>query len=250
MIADQLHSSSEPSPLRRDVPATRADIPERVRVFRERHRTAHIGPHYRGWAHFSTTTFGALAAVAIAVWQVDAPSVLELALVPGFFVFANIVEYLGHRGPMHHRRPGLGALFERHSLQHHAFFTHEAMEAESPRDFQMVLFPPLLLVFFLGAIAPIGVLVGMLATANLGWLFVATSVGYFLSYEWLHWSYHQPAGSWVGRRALVRRMRQHHLVHHDPQQMTRVNFNVNFPIADLLFGTKRSTRPPDAASRR
>ena len=223
--------------------APRVVPPDRVRAFREAHRAAHVGPRYSGWGHFSTTTFGALAVIAIAVWQVDAPSLRELAMVPVYFVFANIVEYLGHRGPMHHRRPGLKLIFERHSLQHHAFYTHEAMEAESPRDFQMVLFPPLLLVFFLGAIGPLGALIGVLTTANLGWLFVATGVGYFLSYEWLHWSYHQHADSWVGRRALVRVLRAHHLIHHDPQLMTRVNFNVNFPIGDWLFRTKRSRTP-------
>jgi hypothetical protein len=215
-------------------------IPDRIRTFRDAHRAEHIGPRYRGWAHFSTTTFGSLAAIAFAVWQVDAPSLLELACVPAFFVFANIVEYLGHRGPMHHRRRGLKMIFERHSLQHHQFYTHEAMEAESSRDFQMVLFPPLLLVFFLGAVGPLGALIALATTANLGWLFIATGVGYFLAYEWLHWSFHQPATSWVGRLAIVRWLRNHHLVHHDPQLMTRVNFNVTFPIGDRLFGTKRS----------
>lgn len=212
-------------------------LPARVRAFRAAHRAAHIGPHYRGWLHFGTTTVGSLLAIGIAVWQVDAPTPLELALVPVFFVFANLVEYFGHRGPMHHRRPGLYAIFERHSLQHHAFYTHEAMEAESPRDFQMILFPPILLVFFLGAVAPIGVLVAWLTTANAGWLFLATGVAYFLSYEWLHFSYHQPASSWIGRRALVGWLRRHHLVHHDPALMTRVNFNVTFPIGDHLFRT-------------
>lgn len=212
-------------------------IPERVRAYREEHRAAHIGPRYNGWAHFATTTFGSLAAIGVAVWQVDAPALLELASVPAFFLFANLAEYFGHRGPMHHRRRGLRLIFERHTLQHHVFYTHEAMAAESPRDFQMVLFPPLMLAFFLGGVAPLAALLGWLATPNVGWLFVATGVGYFLTYEWLHWAYHQPAESWVGRLGVVARLRRHHLVHHDPRQMTRVNFNITFPIGDRLFGT-------------
>jgi len=84
-------------------------------------------------------------------------------------------------------------------------------------------------------------LLGMLATANVGWLFVATAVGYFLTYEWLHWAYHQPPTTRIGRLRVVRRLRRHHLVHHDPHRMTKVNFNITFPIGDRLFGTSDST---------
>ena len=105
----------------------------------------------------------------------------------------------------------------------------------------MVLFPPVMLVFFLGGIAtPVGLVLAWLGGANLGWLFVATAVSYFLTYEWLHFSYHQPATSWIGRRALVQRLRRHHTLHHDLTRMTSVNFNITFPIADWLFGTAKS----------
>jgi hypothetical protein len=223
-------------------------IPGDVRAFRAKHRAQHIGPSYRGWAHFATTTFGSLLVIAIAVWQVDAPSAVELAMIPAFFLFANLAEYFGHRGPMHHRSKRLSVLFERHTLQHHVFYTHEAMEAESSRDFQMVLFPPIMLVFFLGGVGPLAALLGALTTANIGWLFVATGVGYFLTYEWLHWSYHQPAASWIGRRALIARLRRHHTTHHNPRQMTRGNFNITFPIGDWLFGTTRQCRGDAADS--
>ena len=36
----------------------------------------------------------------------------------------------------------------------------------------------------------------LLFSANVGWLFVATGVGYFLAYEWLHFCYHLDPGSW------------------------------------------------------
>jgi hypothetical protein len=176
--------------------------------------------------------------IAFAISRVRSPSWGELAAVPVFFVIANFGEYFGHRGPMHHRRTGLKLIFERHTLQHHQFYTHDAMDAESPHDFKMVLFPPIMLVFFLGLMAtPIGLVLGYAIAPNLGWLFVATGVGYFLLYEWLHFSYHQPANSWIGRRALVSRLRCHHMIHHDLSRMTAVNFNITFPIADRLLGT-------------
>ena len=166
------------------------------------------------------------------------PSALEWLTVPVSFLVANFGEYFGHRGPMHHRRPALGLLFQRHTLQHHRFFTAEAMQCATTRDFKMVLFPPVMLVFFIGALAtPIGVVLGLLVSPNVGWLFAATALSYFLTYEWLHWSYHQPNDSWVGRRTLVRVLRGHHTTHHDIHKMTRGNFNITFPIADWLFGT-------------
>ena len=223
-------------------------VPPQVHRFRTRHRFLHIGPHYRGWLHFASTTIGSLVVIAIAVWQVDQPSAVELAAVPLFFLVANLGEYLGHRGPMHHPRRGLRLLFERHAGQHHRFFTDEAMAVESSRDFQMVLFPPVMLVFFLGLLAaPIGLVLGLVGTANLGWLFVATGVGYFLTYEWLHFSYHQPETSWIGRNRVVRRLRQLHMTHHDPRLMTRHNFNITFPIADRVFGTYVGATPSSAA---
>jgi hypothetical protein len=213
-------------------------VPSDVETYRERYRAQFVGPHYNGWIHFSATTLGSLAAISVAVWQVRAPAVLELLAVPVFFTIANLGEYFGHRGPMHHHTRRLAILFERHTQQHHRYYTNEAMAADSHHDYKMVLFPPVMLLFFLGALAaPLGLALGLLVTPNLGWLFAATAVSYFLLYEWLHWSYHQDVDSWVGRLALVRVLRRHHTIHHDVHRMTRANFNITFPIADRLFGT-------------
>jgi sterol desaturase/sphingolipid hydroxylase (fatty acid hydroxylase superfamily) len=152
---------------------------------------------------------------------------------------------------MHHRSKVLAILFERHSQQHHRFFTHDAMQAESARDFQMVLFPPVMLAVFLGGVAPIGVGLAWLTTANIGYLFVLTGFAYFLTYEWLHLAYHQPLASRIGGSRFIARLRRHHLVHHDIERMTAVNFNITFPIADWVFGTSdqistrvRAPHPP------
>ena len=168
-------------------------LPDEVAAFRARYREQHVGAGYRGWLHVAVTSLGSLAAIAFAISRVRAPTLGQLAALPVFFLIANLGEYFGHRGPMHHRKRGLGLVFERHALQHHRFYTHDAMAADSPRDFKMVLFPPVMLVFFLGGMAaPIGLVVGLALGANLGWLFAATAVGYFLTYEWLHFAYHQP----------------------------------------------------------
>jgi hypothetical protein len=213
------------------------ELPVKVAEFRARHRGRNIGPRYSGWLHFATTTVGAAAVIGFCAWQIDSPTALELAMIPLIFLFANIVEYLGHRGPMHHRGKALAILFDRHSQQHHRFYTHDAMESESHRDFQMVLFPPVMLAFFLGGVAPLGYALAKVTTANIGYLFVATGFSYFLLYEWMHWAYHQPLATRIGGSRLIARLRRHHLIHHDIEQMTSVNFNITFPIGDWIFGT-------------
>jgi len=206
--------------------------------FRAEYRAKYIGRWYLGWLHFAFTTVGSLAVVVFAVSRVRQPSWGELLVLPAGFMVANAAEYFGHQGPMHRLKPYLGLIFRRHSVEHHHFFTHDEMSYESSRDFKMVLFPPVMLLFFLGGIAtPIAVLLFLLVSPNAGWLFVAVGVGYYLTYEWLHFAYHLPEDTFVGRLAPVRVLRQHHRIHHDLALMTRCNFNITFPICDLLFGT-------------
>jgi hypothetical protein len=215
--------------------------------YRETFRAERIGPGYRGWLHFAFTTVVALGVIGWSAAQVAGATWLHWLTVPAAFVFANFAEYFGHRGPMHHRARYREILFRRHTQEHHRFFTQAAMACESPRDFKIMLFPPSLLVFFLGLLAaPIGALLFVVAHPNVGYLFVATAVGYYLTYEWLHFAYHLPPDSLVGRIGVVRVLRRHHATHHDPALMQRYNFNITFPIADWLMGT---TYRSDAAPR-
>lgn len=214
-------------------------LPPKVDRFRAEFREKNIGPRYRGLAHFALTASVSLGVIAWALSRLGQVQPLEWLTVPLTFVVANAAEYFGHRGPMHHRTRGLGLVFQRHTLEHHRFFTHETMAAGSTRDYKAVLFPPVMLLFFLGGIAtPLGLLVFLLATPNAGWLFVATAVGYFLSYECLHLAYHLPESHPLSRLPLLARLRRHHLVHHNPQLMSRYHFNISFPLFDRLLGTQ------------
>ena len=149
---------------------------------------------------------------------------------------------------MHHK-PGINlfvntVLYKRHQLAHHRYYTDEAMAAESPRDYKMVLFPPAIVFISIAVVAgPVMLALHWLVSPNVGYLFCAVAVGYFLSYEWMHLAYHLPHDSRVGRWRLIAALRRHHTVHHDPTKMQRWNFNITFPIADALF---RSTWHSDA----
>lgn len=163
---------------------------------------------------------------------------MEWLTIPLTFLYANLSEYLGHRGPMHHKTRLLAAIFERHTVQHHAFFTDDAMTFDTSRDFKAVLFPPILLFFFISCFAlPVGALLYLLLSPNVAFLFVLTAVMYFLNYELLHFAYHVDPDSWIGRLPYMNRLRRHHVYHHDRSLMSHYNFNITYPICDCLFGT-------------
>src|SRR5216683_5539367 len=194
---------------------------------------AEVGRHYSGLLHFVFTTCVGLATIIAAATQLDHPR-WSLLAVPLTFFYANLIEYFGHKGPMHNPVRLLRLVYQRHTLLHHAFFTEDAMEVSSTRDFKMVLFPPVLIVFFFGLFAlPVAVLLRAAFGANTAALFVITAMSYFLLYEWLHLAYH------LGFRIpLVGALRTHHAAHHNPRAMSSHNFNITFPICDAIFGTR------------
>jgi len=139
---------------------------------------------------------------------------------------------------MHHKRKHLEKVFQRHTLQHHHFFTHENMNCKDHRDFKVVLFPPVLLVFFFFCfVLPASLLIYWLWSANAGLLFMAGILAYYLNYEWLHLTYHLPDGHPVTRLPVIRSLRTAHLHHHDPALMQKYNFNISYPLFDKIFGT-------------
>jgi hypothetical protein len=213
--------------------------------YRTDYRAKKIGPRYSGWAHFAFTSLGSLLVITYSISRVRDSSWKEWLVVPFGFLVANLAEYFGHKGPMHHRQRFLALIHRRHGVEHHQFFTREDMAYESSRDFKMVLFPPIMLLFFLGGIAaPIALVLFFVVSANAGWIFIATGIGYFLTYEWLHFAYHLPASSFVGKLDVIRRLRHHHGVHHDPALMQKWNFNITFPICDSIFGTTYQASKP------
>lgn len=213
-------------------------IPVSVQQARSAFRERHIPLRYSGALHLATTVSVSILVAISSAMMLDDVSLLEWLTIPLTFLYANLSEYLGHRGPMHRNTRFLSAIFERHTIQHHAFFTDEAPCFESTRDYKAVLFPPVLLFFFIGCFAvPVGALLYYLVSPNVCFLFVMTAILYFLNYEILHFAYHTSTDSWLGRLPLISKLRKHHIIHHNKKLMTRCNFNITYPICDRLFGT-------------
>jgi len=211
-----------------------------VAAYREQYRQEHVPPGYQGWRHLLFTFGLGGAAMTAAILQLEQVRPLEWLAIPLTFLYTNFAEYWGHRGPMHHLKRGFRLVYERHTRQHHRFFTDQQMELDGLRDLRAVLFPPVLMIFFFTAFAlPVGLLLAWVASPNVAWLYIATSLGYFLNYEFLHMAYHLPASHPVARWPLVGRLKGLHQAHHDPRLMAHFNFNITYPIFDAVFGTLR-----------
>ncbi len=213
-------------------------VPENVARYRAQYRQTEIGARYRGALHLAFTLSFGLGGMAFCILRIEQPTALEWLAVPLTFLYANLAEYWGHRVPMHRPLPGLGLVYRRHAGQHHRFFTDVAMPLEGWRDLKAVLFPPLLMSFFFTLFAlPVGLVLALVFSPNVGYLFAATALGYFLNYEILHLAYHLPEQHPLARVPLIPTLRRLHHRHHDPSLMTTRNFNITYPICDWLFRT-------------
>jgi hypothetical protein len=200
--------------------------------------------------HLAAPTAVSLGLMIGALCRLHAPRAVDLLTVPVTLLGAFGFEWRVHQLVLHHRAPGLGLLYERHELMHHVIYTHEDMTMRSRREWWLVLMPAYAVVLVALVNAPITALVAALAGGDAACLYLATSMAFFLSYEWLHLAYHLPRESFVGRNRVVARLREHHRRHHDPRLMKRWNFNVTIPVFDWLHRTVWSPDREAAADAR
>ncbi|MFQ5649561.1 MAG: sterol desaturase family protein [bacterium] len=210
----------------------------KVEEFRTKFRAQHIPSHYSGRLHLSFLVLAPLLLVTLALTRLDHVRAWEWLTIPLTFLYANLVEYLAHKGPMHHKTRLLRLIYQRHTVEHHQFFTETDTTCDNTSDYKAILFPPIMLLFFFGGFAvPMGLLLYALVSANVACLFVATSLVYYVNYDILHLCYHLSKDSWVGRLPFMATLRHHHTIHHNQKLMNNYNFNITYPIFDYVFGT-------------
>tara|TARA_B100000530_G_scaffold327863_1_gene268080 strand:+ start:2899 stop:3729 length:831 start_codon:yes stop_codon:yes gene_type:complete len=209
-----------------------------VQSVRANYRAEFISAGYQGYLHLAMTMTLGLGVIALCIYWLDSPSMLEWLTIPATFLYANFAEWAGHKYAMHRPVKGLGFVYKRHSLQHHKFFTDTHMEIDSNQDFKAVLFPIAIVGFFVAAFfVPMGFLLAWLFSPNVALLLVATGMAYYLNYELLHLSYHLKEDHWVHRIPGFTRFARLHTTHHDQRIMAHKNFNITYPIMDWLMGT-------------
>ena len=210
----------------------------RQRDYRREYRSR-IAGWYNGWVHVAVIYAIGLAALFIDLTNLHAPAWWEWLTVPAVFLLCNLFEWVLHRHVMH--RPSsvraLRAIYTRHTLMHHQFFTDREMRFADHRDWRVTVFPPYALVVFMLMSIPPALLLGAVVSANAGWLLMATTTGFYLLYEFMHFCCHVEENRLVRACPLVNTIRRHHAAHHDQSIMMERNMNLTFPIADWLFGT-------------
>ncbi|MFA5611024.1 MAG: fatty acid hydroxylase family protein, partial [Alcaligenes sp.] len=144
---------------------------ERQRKFREDYKS-NISPAYNGIVHVVVTYIVGLAAIYYSITQLG-PVGWEWLIVIPVFLAGNFVEWAMHRYVMHRRINiiGLREIYERHTRQHHQYFTDNEATIDSSKEFRIVFFPWRVL-------ATLGVGGGIL-----GWLaatIINPNAGYFV----------------------------------------------------------------------
>jgi len=160
----------------------------------------------------------------------------DAAGVAAILVVINLGEYAAHRWHLHVPRFPR-AVYHRHVAEHHRFFTATHMAVDTAEDVRWVLFPPWALPLLVVTILPYALVLRATVSADAGWLFVLTVIGYYGVYEALHAAAHLPSSHPLARLGAVRALARHHRIHHDPALMRHWNFNFAVPLGDRLFGT-------------
>ena len=206
--------------------------------FRKEYRSR-IAGWYNGYLHILVVYAIGLTALYIYTSHIDGVLWWEWLTIPIIVLASNIFECFLHMHVMHRpiNNSGLRAIYTRHTLNHHQFFSDGEMRFRDNKDWRVTVFPPYTLVIFILMSMPGGLVLGWLITPNVGWLVMCSTTGMFLVYEFMHFSCHVDENWFVRYCPLINTLRRHHTSHHNNRLMMEVNMNLTFPIADWLFGT-------------
>ena len=210
---------------------------ERQRKFREQYR-ADISPLYNGLLHITVLYGVGIAAIWYCVSQMQAARWEWLLAVP-VFLAGNFVEWFMHRYVMHKRIDvfALRAIYERHTRQHHQYFTDVEPTIDTTREFRIVFFPwRVLATLGVGGVT-LGYLASLIFNANAGYVVLTTMVAQYLVYETFHYCCHVHDNWFVRNMPFINTIRRHHTAHHNMGIMMKYNMNLTFPIADWFMGT-------------
>ena len=216
---------------------TAARMTERQRVFREQY-VADISPWYNGLVHVGVMYAAGIAAIVWCLSRMQGATWEWLLLVP-VAIAGNFVEWGMHKFVMHRLIDvfALRAIYDRHTRQHHQYFTDGDPTIHTVKEFRIVFFPWRVL----AVLAVMGGLFGWLASVlinpNAGYVVFITMIGHYMVYETFHMCCHVPENAFVRHMPLVNTIRRHHRAHHNMGIMMHCNMNLTFPVADWAMKT-------------
>lgn len=154
----------------------------------------------------------------------------------GNFAFASFFEWSLHRYVMHRPVGKFRYAFEAHAVVHHHIFkadhTYHLINDKDKEKIPMEWWNgPILISFAALPTILLGLIFGPWSIAVGGCL---ACCSYYALYEYIHWCMHLPKNRRIEKPWFFRRLNGHHLLHH---RYMHKNFNVVFPLADMVLGT-------------
>jgi hypothetical protein len=215
---------------------------ERQRKFREQYKSA-ISPFYNGLVHIGVMYGAGATAIWYCVKHLHNAS-WEWALIIPVLIAGNFGEWAMHKHVMHRKIDvfALRAIYDRHTRQHHQYFTDNDATIDTTREFRIVFFPWRVLIV-LGVFGTLlGFIAGQLINPDAGYIVFIAMIGHYMVYETFHFCCHVH-DNWVVRNLpLINTIRRHHTAHHNMGIMMHVNMNLTFPIADWFLNTSDLNR--------
>src|SRR5665811_419822 len=210
---------------------------ERQRRFREEYK-AQIHPWYNGLVHIGFIYLVGVGSIAWFVSKMNHPTWEWLLVVP-VFVLSNMFEWWIHKYVMHRLIDvfALRAIYDRHTRQHHQYFTDNDPTISTVQEFRIVFFPwrVLIVLAVLGTV--FGFIAAKLIDPNAGYVVFITMIGHYMVYETFHFCCHVPENWLVRNLPFVNTIRRHHSAHHNMGIMMHCNMNLTFPVADWAMNS-------------
>lgn len=211
---------------------------QRQRKYREMYRER-VSGWYNGWLHVMIIYLAGSSALYIYGANTVNVQWWEWLALPFGFISYQASEYILHMYVMHRPRKNvvLRALYIRHTLMHHQFFTKEEMRFADHKDWRVTFFPPFtMLGLTLLSIIP-SLAAGIIISENVGWLLMAAFTASYMFYELIHFCTHIDDNWLIRNMPLINTARRHHTAHHDHQLMMSVNMGIGTALPDWMMGT-------------
>jgi hypothetical protein len=210
---------------------------ERQRKFREKY-VSEISPWYNGLVHIGVMYSAGIGAIAWCASRMQGATWEWLLILP-VAIAGNFAEWGMHMYIMHRLRDvfALRAIYDRHTRQHHQYFTDNDVTIHSVKEFRIVFFPWRVLIVLAVLGGGLSFLLSQAVNANAGYVTFITMIGHYMVYETFHFCCHVPENAFVRNMPFVNTIRRHHSAHHNMGIMMHVNMNLTFPVADWAMNT-------------
>lgn len=215
---------------------------EKQRRFREQYK-GRISPFYNGFLHTGVMFAVGITAIWYCLGKLENATWEWLFVLP-VFLAGNFIEWFMHKYVMHRRIDvfALRAIYERHTREHHQYFTDNDVTIDTVREFRIVFFPWRVLIVLGVAGTILGWIAAQIFNPNVGYILYITMVGHYLLYEVFHLCCHVHENAFVRNMPFVNTIRRHHTAHHNQGIMMHKNMNLTFPIFDWIMGTSDLNR--------